>query len=142
MAKYQGGEHFGRLYDLIFTPDLNGAQVVLAVELVRLAERKRRAAAAGSPLFIPYATQVIAMLLGGELLKDTGLTLATLNHTNLVTVRAYFATHSEALYITVTNRVDAGLKRHFGVTDLSECKWQRIAGAFRRGDLLQELARN
>lgn len=90
-------------------------------------------------MFIPYASMFLAMLLGEELMKDTGVSLATLNHTNLATVQAHFATHSEALYHTAVSRLDAGLGKLLGETYPSGLTWQRIAGAFRRGDLLIQL---
>lgn len=139
MAKYQGGEHFGKFYEVIFTGALNGAQVVLAVDLVRFVERKRRTAAAGAPVFIPYASQYLAMVLGEEVLKATGITLDALNHTNLMTVQANFVTHGDDLYDTAVDRVDRAVKSLFNVGDLTGLTWQRIAGAFRRGELIEEL---
>lgn len=139
MAKYQGGEHFGKFYEVIFTSTLNGAQVVLAVDLMRFVERKRRTSGAGAPVFIPYASQFLAMALGEELLEGSGIALDSLNHTNLTTVQAYFATHGETLYGTAVARLDQALKSHLNVTDLSNLTWQRIAGVFRRGALVEAL---
>jgi hypothetical protein len=138
-AKYQGGEHFGKFYETIFTNDLNGAQVVLAVDLVRYVERKRRTSGTGTPVFVPYASQYLAMVLGEELLKEAGIAFNSLNHTNLVTVQAHYVAHADDLYAASAARIDQGLKTLFNVTDLGGQSWQRIAGAFRRGELLQEL---
>lgn len=41
-AKFRRSEHFGKFYDEIFTADLTGAQVVIAVLLFRIAENKRK----------------------------------------------------------------------------------------------------
>ncbi|HFE46237.1 MAG TPA: abortive phage resistance protein, partial [Nannocystis exedens] len=55
-AKFRTTEHFGTLYDTIFTKDLNGAQVVLAVLLLRFAENRRKRPPEDAALFLQYAS--------------------------------------------------------------------------------------
>ena len=55
-AKFFTREHFGKLYRTIFTDDLNGAQVIVAALLYRIAENRRRRPEEGDPLFVRYAS--------------------------------------------------------------------------------------
>jgi hypothetical protein len=81
-AKFKTGEHFGNLYDTIFTADLNGAQVIAAVLLFRIAENKRkRPADEDAPDFIRYASCFAVMIMGDLLLADLKIQLAQLDHT-------------------------------------------------------------
>jgi len=73
-------EHFGKLYDIIFTPDLNGAQVVIATLLFRIAENKRKRPPAGAPEFLRYGSCFLGMLMGKYLLCDLGTQLDSLDH--------------------------------------------------------------
>ena len=41
-AKFFTREHFGKLYNVIFTEQLNGAQVVIAIQLYRIAEKRHK----------------------------------------------------------------------------------------------------
>ena len=41
-AKFRRREHFGALYDTIFTPSLNGAQAIIAALVLRQAENRRK----------------------------------------------------------------------------------------------------
>ncbi len=43
-GKFMTSGHFGKLYDIIFTDDLNGAQAIIAVLLFRIAENRRKKA--------------------------------------------------------------------------------------------------
>jgi hypothetical protein len=139
MAKYQGGEHFGKFYDMIFSSDLNGAQVVLAVEIFRYIEKRRRTSGEDAPRFIAYGSQVLSMLVAEELLKAMEKKLPDVTHAALSVIQAHFVTHADALYEISQGRVESALKKVFGVTDLAILSWPRLAGCFRRGDLVEEL---
>jgi hypothetical protein len=71
-AKFFSREHFGKLYELTFTDDLSGAQVVIAVLLYRIAENRRRRARASDPNYVRYASAFIAMQMGRRLLAALG----------------------------------------------------------------------
>lgn len=79
-AKFFAREHFGKLYDLIFTEQLNGAQIVIAVLLYRIAENRRKRPEPNDPEFVRYASCFIAMQMGRRLLSAMNLQLKDLNH--------------------------------------------------------------
>jgi hypothetical protein len=135
-AKFQSREHFGKLYEIIFTPSLNGAQVVIAALLFRLAESKRKRAAAGAPTFLPYASYFLAMLIGRYLLADLKVELDGLNHQNFAAAKALVEQKGEAYFQKGVTEVEGALKKLYGQQEVS---LQRLAATFRRGDLVQEL---
>jgi len=137
-AKFYGREHFGKLYDLIFTDDLNAAQVIVATLLFRYAENKRRRPPENAPDFIAYASGFLAMLMGQYLLADSGISLDQLDHLKLNEVKAILERNQDDYFTRAVAEVDAALKRLYGNQGVS---LQRLAATFRRGDLLQELAR-
>jgi hypothetical protein len=139
LSKNQRSEHFGRLYDFIFTPDLNGAQVVVAVEIFRYVERRRRAQSKESARFVPYATAVISMLIGDSLLTKAGYNLSEVDHNNLDGLRAALSEHQDSFYDTAVTRISAALKSIYAEASLDNGPLHRLAGYFRRGDLMEAL---
>jgi len=135
-AKFMGREHFGKLYETIFTDDLNAAQVVIATLVFRIAENKRRRPPADAPDFVAYGSCFLAMLMGQHLLSDLGITLAQFNHLRFVEAKAKLDQNEEAYFAKATAEVDAALKKLYGGQVVS---LQRLAATFRRGDLIQEL---
>ena len=69
-ARSQQRELFGNLYELIFSDDLNGSQVVLATLLFRYAEKMRQRPEADAPPWLTYGSHFISMLMGKYLLAD------------------------------------------------------------------------
>jgi hypothetical protein len=136
-AKFQGREHFGKLYDVIFTEGLNGTQVVVATLLFRIAENKRRRPPEGSPDFVAYGSCFLAMLMGRYLLADLGITLKQLNHTKFNEAKDKIDNEGEKYFTKALEAVQTALKRLYGDQEIS---LQRLAATFRRGDLIQELA--
>lgn len=136
-AKFMTREHFGRLYDEIFTAQLNGAQVVIATLLFRAAENLRKRPPAGSPEFLPYAGAFIAMLMGEFLLRDLGMAEQHLDHRNFDQAKALVEQRSEAYSRKAIETLGAGLKRLYGEQEVS---LQRLSATFRRGDLLEFLS--
>ena len=137
-AKFYGREHFGKLYDLIFADDLNAAQVIISTLLFRFAENKRRRPPEGAPDFIAYASCFLAMLMGRYLLQDVSITLNQLDHRRFAETKSKLDQNEEAYFTWAVAAVDAAVKRLYGDQVLS---LQRLAATFRRGDLLEELAR-
>lgn len=135
-AKFYGREHFGKLYDLIFSDDLNAAQVIIAVLLFRHAENVRRRPPEGSPDFVSYASCFLAMLMGRYLLKDLGVAQNTLNHLNFAAAKARCEQDAEKYFNAAVVAVGRAVKKLYGNQDVS---LQRLAATFRRGDLLEEL---
>lgn len=135
-AKFQGREHFGKLYDLIFSNDLNGAQAIIATLLYRFAENKRRRPPAGAPEFVAYASCFIAMLMGEYLLADLGISLSELNHLKFADAKAKLEENEEAYFERAVKEVDVAIKKLYGGQAVS---LQRLSATFRRGDLIEEL---
>ncbi len=139
-AKFRGGEHFGKLYDSIFTPDLSAAQVIIAVLLFRFAENRRKRPAEDSPRFVAYASCFISMLMGEQLLAELKIAPEKLDHRRFAEVKALFDSDGPRLYQAAIIRIQAALRSLYGAED-STITLQRLAATFRRGDLLQELAK-
>lgn len=137
-AKYYGREHFGKLYDLIFSDALNASQAIIATLLFRFAENKRRRPPAGAPDFVAYASCFIAMLMGRYLLADLGITVDQLDHRKFPEAKAKVEEKSEEYFGKAVQAIDAGIKRLYGQEVIS---LQRLSATFRRGDLLEELSR-
>jgi hypothetical protein len=135
-GKYQGREHFGKLYDIIFSDDLNATQVVIATLLYRCAENKRRRPPEGSPDFVAYASCFLAMLMGRYLLADIGITRTELDHRKFADAKMNLERNEDVYYTRAVTAVDAALKQLYGEQVIS---YQRLAATFRRGDLIQLL---
>lgn len=135
-AKFYGREHFGKLYDNIFTDDLNGAQVIIATLLFRFAENKRRRPAVGTPDFVAYASCFLAMLMGRFLLRDVGISLSQLDHRKFNNARSIFDENKEAYYQRAVELISDAIPHLYGSQHVS---LQRLAATFRRGDLLEVL---
>ena len=136
-AKFLAREHFGKLYDEIFTSTLNGAQVIVATLIYRIAENKRKRPGPDAPDFIPYASCFLAMQMGRRLLADMGLkSVEQLDHRNLPDARQRIEGQGEAYLEQAITEVDQALKRLYGSQRTS---LQRLSATFRRADLIDEL---
>lgn len=137
-AKFFSREHFGKLYDSIFTQDLNGAQVVLAVLIYRYAENQRKRPPAGAPDFLPYASCFVAMLMGRYLLVDLGISVIDLSHLNFEKARKQFEDQAATYHQRALTELSAALGTLYGNANVS---LQRLSATFRRGDLIEILNR-
>jgi len=137
-AKFFSREHFGKLYESIFTSDLNGAQLVAAVLLFRYAENKRKRPPADAPAFIAYASCFAAMLMGRYLLTELGVALPQLNHLNFNRAQELITTKAEEYHQRAIADIQQALGLLYGETDVS---LQRLSATFRRGDLIEALNR-
>ena len=135
-GKFQGREHFGKLYETIFTDDLNGAQVILATLIFRYAENKRRRPPTGSPDFVAYGSCFIAMLMGKYLLEELGITLAQLNHVKFAEAKAKLDQKEDEYFARAVRAIDVAVKALYGSTYVS---LQQLSATFRRGDLISKL---
>lgn len=135
-AKFMTREHFGKLYDTIFAPSLNGAQVVIATLLFRMAENIRKRPPAGSPPFVPYAGPFIAMLMGDALLDDLKCNVIKLDHRNFEEARKLVDDNGEWYAKEAIEKIAVALGMLYGGADVS---LQRLSATFRRGDLLDFL---
>lgn len=135
-AKFRTSEHFGKLYDEIFTADLSAAQVVIAVLLFRIAENKRKRPPAGAPEFIRYSSCFASMLMGQYLLRDLGLSLERLDHRSFEPARQLVEANGEKYFDLAMQALKESLSALYGGQSVSLL---RLSATFRRGDLLQYL---
>jgi AIPR protein len=135
-AKFFTREHFGKLYSLIFSDALNGAQTVAAVLLYRIAENRRRRPLPDDPLFVRYASCFIAMQMGQRLLRDLGVTLAGLDHRNFSAAKGLIDERGESYFSGAVQDVQTALETLYGEQDIS---MQQLSATFRRGDLFNRL---
>ena len=135
-AKFLTREHFGKLYDTIFSESLNGAQVVIAALLYRIAENHRRRPHDDDPLFVRYASCFIAMQMGKRLLKALDIKLNGLDHRNFAQARQWIEEQGEAVFVVSRQDIDTALKALYGNQEISV---QQLSATFRRGDLIGKL---
>lgn len=135
-AKFRTGDHFGKLYEHIFTADLTAAQVVTAVLLFRIAENKRKRPPSGAPDLVRYASCFASMLMGQYLLHDLGIPLPRLDHRNFDAARQLIEEKGEEYFDRAIAALENAVQSLYGGQPVS---LQRLSATFRRGDLLQYL---
>jgi hypothetical protein len=135
-AKFLTREHFGKLYDSIFTETLNGPQLVTAVLLYRIAENHRRRPAGSDPAFVRYASCFIAMQMGRRLLKELNVKLTGLDHRNFARAKELIEQQGEGYFTAAVHDVEHALKGLYGEQQVS---MQQLSATFRRGDLISRL---
>jgi hypothetical protein len=138
-ARFSGSKHFGALYNIIFTKELNGAQAVIAALIMRLTENKRKRPPADAPDFLVYGSRFYAMMLGRYLLKDLGIALKELDHRNFQKARELFEEKSTDYFAQAEQDIESALKPIFQNRDRT---LQRLSATFRRGDLVERLTDN
>lgn len=135
-AKFLTREHFGKLYDIIFSNDLNGAQVIIATLIYRIAENKRKRPPEDAPQFISYASCFISMQMGKYLLNDLKCNATGLTHQNYERARLLLDQKGEDYFRQAVEDVSEALKMLYGESDIS---LQQLSATFRRGDLIEKL---
>jgi hypothetical protein len=135
-AKFFTREHFGKLYDSIFTHQLNGAQVVLAVQLYRIAENRRKRPGPSDPDFVRYASCFIAMQMGRRLLSEMNIQKEAVSHQNFQAAHQLIEQKGEAYFNTSVQDIKQALQDLYGGQDVS---LQQLSATFRRGDLIDQL---
>lgn len=135
-AKFLTREHFGKLYERIFTPDLNGAQVVIAVLLYRIAENHRKRPDGDDFQHVRYSSCFIAMQMGRRLLRDVGAKLSGLGHRNFAEAKRLIEDQGENYFLAASKDVEKALESLYGTEEIS---MQQLSATFRRGDLISRL---
>ncbi|MDJ0901830.1 MAG: AIPR family protein [Xenococcus sp. MO_188.B8] len=135
-AKFFTREHFGKLYNLIFTEQLNGAQVVIAVLLYRIAENRRKRPETNDPEFVRYASCFIAMQMGKRLLNAMNLQLKELNHQKFQDARQLIEEKGRDFFNASVQDIKKALRELYGEQEIS---LQQLSATFRRGDLIEKL---
>jgi len=142
-AKFFSREHFGKLYPAIFTEALNGAQVVLAVQLYRISENRRKRPEPTDPDFVRYASCFIAMQMGKRLLADMNISAKAISHQNFPIAQQLIEQKSEAYLNDSVQDIQQALQDLYGVQDLygeKKISLQQLSATFRRGDLITKLS--
>jgi len=135
-AKFRRKEHFGKLYQDIFT-GLNAAQALLAVLIFRAVENERKRPTIETPPdFLPYASHYISMLIGRKLLQDQGMTPDRISHQNIQRLLQAFGDKQVQYHTYAIHSLEDALKKCYGARDVS---LQQLAATFRRGDLMEML---
>lgn len=138
-ARFARREHFGALYETIFTRDLNGAQAVIAALLHRHAENRRRRPPEGAPDFLAYGSRFVAMLMGRYLLHDMGdkgVALDRIDHRNFEAARRLVEERHSSYMERAEQEIADALDCLFGQRERT---LQRLSATFRRGDLVEML---
>lgn len=135
-AKFFSREHFGKLYDSIFTNQLNGSQVVTAVKLYRISENRRKRPESNDPDFVRYASCFIAMQMGRRLLSDMGMQLVDISHQNFQVAQQLIAQNGDAYFNAAVQDIQQALQALYGEQEIS---LQQLSATFRRGDLIARL---
>lgn len=135
-AKFFTREHFGKLYDSIFTDQLNGSQVVLAVQLYRISENRRKRPEPNDPDFVRYASCFIAMQMGRRLLSDMNIQKRDISHQNFQAARQLVEQKGGTYYSDSVQDIKKALQDLYGEQDIS---LQQLSATFRRGDLIDKL---
>ncbi len=136
-ARFRGRQHFGALYDTIFTKDLNGAQAVIAALLHRHAENRRKRPPDDAPDFLAYGSRFIAMLMGRYLLEEMGITRNQLDHRNFDRARTLVERKSADFVSRAEKDISAALEPLFHGRERT---LQRLSATFRREDLIEMLS--
>ena len=135
-ARFRSREHFGALYNTIFTEDLNGAQAIIAALLLRHAENRRKRPPEDAPDFLAYGSRFIAMLMGRYLLQEMDIALNRLDHRNFEQVRKLVEQKSDSYFFLAEKRIGEALAPLFNERERT---LQRLSATFRRADLVEML---
>jgi hypothetical protein len=135
-AKFFSREHFGKLYDAIFTEQLSGSQVVIAVQLYRIAENRRKRPEPNDPEVVRYASCFIAMQMGRKLLDDMNIQIIDVSHQNFESAQHLIEQNSETYFNNSVQDIQRALQDLYGKQEIS---LQQLSATFRRGDLISRL---
>ncbi len=135
VAKFKRKELFGSLYNDVFKPELNAAQVVIAVLIYRYCDNQRRKVTLIEEYpHIPYSNYFLSMIIGRLLLRKSIITLNQLSHKNFEEVKTYFETNKDTLFADA-NEILINALTGLNNEDYRNLDLLRLSAAFRRGDL-------
>ncbi len=137
VARFAESRLFGDHYRLIFTKDLNGAQVVLATRILADVQAQLAVHPAPKPFF-PYATHYAAMICG-ELVRWAAASLQggkAIDHRNLPALLEEWSRERPRLVGSALGLIETALQS-LGID--STASLQRVSAQFRRADLLDPI---
>ncbi|MCG9885609.1 MAG: AIPR family protein [Cyanobacteria bacterium] len=138
-AKFFVREHFGKLYHSIFTAQLNGAQVIIAVQIYKMVKNRLGRPKSNEPDSVRYAPCFIAMQMGRKLLSDLNIQLEELNHRNFEAAQRLLEKNSRNYFSDAIQDVQEALRNLYGDQEIS---LQQLSATFRRGDLISRLPKD
>jgi hypothetical protein len=113
--------------------------VILAVQLYRIAENRRKRPEDADPIFVRYASCFIAMQMGRRLISDLGLAdMDGISHLNFKDAYLLIAANGDKYYSDSLGDIRQALSDLYGGQEVS---LQQLSATFRRGDLIEKLAR-
>ena len=135
-ARFRSRQHFGALYDTIFTSNLNGAQAIVAALVHRHAENRRKRPPRDAPDFRAYGSRFVAMLMGSYLLNEMEIQLDQLDHRNFGEARELVEQRSHNYLMRAEAQISEALEPLFSNRERT---LQRLSATFRRADLVEML---
>ena len=136
-AKFLRREHFGKLYETIFS-NLNAAQALLAVTIFRDVEGRRKKNLPDAPVFTPYSSHYASMMIGRRLLAEAGLSSsAGIDHRTIGSLLSLYEEKKDSFYQEAAQAIQSALNACYGNREIS---LQQLSATFRRGDLLAILS--
>ncbi len=139
VAKFKRKELFGSLYDDVYRPVPNAAQVVVAVLIYRFCDNQRRKTSLIEEFpHIPYSNYFLSMIIGKLLLKETNVPLDKLTHKTFEQVKTYFETNKDKLFNKANKILIEALDLLYK-EDYKNLEMPRLSSAFRRGDLFGKI---
>jgi hypothetical protein len=135
-AKFLTREHFGKLYEIVFTDDLNGVQAIIASLIYRIPEARRRRISTEDPSYVRYASAFIAMMMGTYLLTDLECNLGDLTHKNFGQATLLIEQKGPDYFNRAIDAIGMALEQLYGSQEIS---LQQLSATFRRGDLIEKL---
>lgn len=139
VAKFKRKELFGSLYDDVYRPIPNAAQVVIAVLIYRYCDNQRRKTSLIERFpHIPYSNYFLSMIIGQLLLRKNNTPLAELTHKNFEQIKTYFDANKDTLFSEANTILITALDQLYN-EDYTNLEMPRLSAAFRRGDLLGQI---
>ncbi len=146
IAKYKKSELFGLYYNQIFD-NLNAAQMILAVAIFRYCDANRKKASDSPDIMATrsYSNYFIACMMGQRVLRQNGINIDQLTHSNFVLIKEYFEKNKEALVSWAESALIDILRSYYGWpsdSPLTDIDGRTMAAAFRRFDIVERYIKN
>lgn len=139
VAKFKRKELFGSLYEDVYRPVPNAAQVIIAVLIYRFCDNQRRKISLIEEFpHIPYSNYFLSMIIGKLLLKETNIPLGQLTHINFDQIKTYFEINKDNLFNKANIILIDALNQLYN-EDYTNLERPRLSAAFRRGDLFGQI---
>lgn len=143
IAKHKKHEFFSTYYNLIFSDDLNAAQMIIAVLIFRFCDNFRRKSTNDKEIQAQraFSQYFIAMIIGRQILLEMGLTLQQITHSNFTQVRNLFEQNKDLLHQKAEAFLVECLHDHLK-SELYGMDGRTIAAVFRRFDIVEKYIKN